>query len=226
MTIIYNYNFAILILTIIYFYISTQNISILLSIIIIIIIGYYYNYKIKEYELSQSHNYEGKIKKLNNDIIKKTINQTSNYYLKQIPIKIKFTDKDNVLFELIHNIRFIKVFDEAKYLLILTQIEELMKIYIYILAKRYKIENHFQTFIELRTNIIKELYSIYVIIPLKLKYIYNLNPFEVIKSSINEFIKHSRHMIMVLEQFGKNEGIYYLMDTKYKPYEKNSYEVY
>ena len=50
-----------------------------------------------------------------------------------------------------------------------------MKIYIFILADRYDIYDYFTTFIDLRTTIIKELYSLYIITPIKLTYIFNIN---------------------------------------------------
>ena len=50
---------------------------------------------------------------------------------------------------------------------------------------------------------------------------------EDIKESINEFMKHSRKMIIIIENYGfKHKGLYYLEDTKYKAYEKNNLEVF
>ena len=95
------------------------------------------------------------------------------------------------------------------------------------LGDRYDINIHFSTFILLRNSIIKELYSIYIIIPDKFIYIYNINPFLEIKKTIYEFMKHSRKMIIIIEKYAFNKkGIKYLEDTKYKAYQKNNNEVF
>ena len=95
------------------------------------------------------------------------------------------------------------------------------------LGDRYDIRIYFKTFLHIRTTIIKELYSIFIIIPQKLKYTYNLNPFEEIEKTIKEFIKYSRKMIIIIEKYAfNNKGIYYLEDTQFKPYDNNNLEVY
>jgi len=223
----YNYYFAIFILALIFFFLSNKNLSILLSIIIIIIIGYYYFYNINIYDENLKSTFKNKLNTLNNDIKDKKSIIDINYFLNKFPIQIRYLNNDKYLIELILNIRFIKLFDEAKYSKLLLLFENFMKIYIFILADRYNIQDYFSTFIDIRTTIIKELYSIYIIIPIKLKYIYNINTFLIIKETIQNFIKYSRKMILILENYGfKEKGLYYLQDTKYKPYDKNNLEVY
>jgi hypothetical protein len=98
----------------------------------------------------------------------------------------------------------------------------------FILADRYDINKYFTTFLLLRNTIIKELYSIYLILPLKMKYYYGFDSFNEIKISIANFIEYSRKMITILERYGYQEKkVYYLDDTKYKAYENNNInEVY
>lgn len=224
---IYNYYFAIFILALLFFIISNKNVSILLSIIIIIIIGYYYFTKINEYDEGIKTSFKNKLSKLNGDIKDKQSILDENYEINKFPIELKYLNNDKFLIELILKIRFIKIFDDAKYTKILLLFENFMKIYIFMLADRYEINDYFSTFLQLRQTIIKELYGIYVVIPMKLKYIYNVNSFETIKDNIQKFIKHSRKMILIIENYAfKHKGLYYLQDTKYKPYEKNDLEVF
>ena len=224
---IYNYYFAILILALLFFIISNKNVSILVSIIIIIIIGYYYFNKINEYNVEIKTNFNNKILKLNNDIKDKEHIIDDNYIINKFPVELKYLNNDKKLIELILKIRFIKIFDDAKYTQIILLFENFMKVYIFMLADRYDINDYFTTFLELRKSIIKELYSIYVTIPMKLKYIFNINSFNILKETINDFMKHSRKMILIIENYGfKHKGLYYLQDTKYKPYEKNDLEVF
>lgn len=224
---IYNYYFAILILSLLFFFISNKNVSILLSIIIIIIIGYYYFFKINENNEAIKTNFKNKIIKLNDDIKDKISIIDENYYINKFPIELRYLNNDKYLIELILNIRFIKIFDDAKYTKILLLLEKFMKIYIFMLADRYDISDYFTTFLQIRQTIIKELYASYIIVPMKLRYIFNVNTFQTIKETIENFIKHSRKMILIIENYGyKHKGLYYLQDTKYKPYEKNYLEVF
>lgn len=226
--IIYNYYFAIFILSLIFFYISTKNTSILLAIIIIIIIGYYYFNKINVYNNIQSNILENKIKTINSDIKNREVINNENYYLKKFPVAIKYLKYDEYLIELLLNIRFLQVFDDGKYTNLILLTEKLMKLYIFMLGDRYDINIYFNTFTSLRTSIIKELYSIYIIVPDKFIYIYEINPFDEIKKTIYNFIRHSRIMLITIENYAynNNKDIYYLEDTKYKPYEKNNLEVF
>lgn len=225
--IIYNYYFAIFILTLVFFYISTKNTSILLAIIIIIVIGYYYFNKIDIYDNLKSNILENKIKTINSDIKHREIIHNENYYLKKFPIAIKYLKYDEYLIELLLNIRFLQVFDNGKYTNLILLIEKLMKLYIFMLGDRYDIDIYFNTFTSLRTSIIKELYSIYIIVPDKFIFIYKINPFDEIKKTIHNFMHHSRRMLITIENYAYNyKNIYHLEDTKYKPYEKNNLEVF
>jgi len=222
--IIYNYYIAILILAIFFYLISNKNPSILLAIIIIIIIGYYYFNYIYKYNDELKTTYENKIKLIENEIVEQN---RPEYDIKIFSKEIKYLDKDNYLVEILLNVRFIKIFDSSKWGALILLFEKLMKYYIYILSDRYDINIHFQTFLNLRTTIIKELYSSFVIIPQKLKYIYNLNPFEELEKTIKNFIRHSRKMVIIIEKYGfLNKEVYYLQDTQFKPYDNNNLEVY
>jgi len=226
--IFYNYYIAIFILALIFFILSTKNISILLTIIIIIIIGYYYFTQIYIFDEKQITNFNNKIKLISNDIKDRENFNDENYILKIFPIVIRYLRHDDFLIELILNIRFLKVFDNAKYTNIIASLEKFMKLYIFMLGDRYDINSYFSTFLLLRNSIIKELYSTYIILPNKFIYIFNVNPFNEIKKTIYNFIKHSRKMIITIQNYAyNNKNIKYLEDTKYKPYQKNNFlEIY
>lgn len=227
--IIYNYYIAILILAVIFYLISNKNISILLSLIIIIIIGYYYFNKIYDYNKTVETNFNNKVSLIKNDIKDRETFNDENYFLNKFPVVIKYLKNDSYLIELLLNLRFIKVFDNAKYTSLIGSMEKLMKLYIFMMGDRYDISLYFGTFLSLRNSIIKELYSIYIIVPDKFIYIYKINPFDEIKKNIHDFISHTRKMIITIENYGyKNKGIKYLEDTKYKPYNlnNNSLEVF
>ena len=224
----YNYYVAIIILSIIYFLISNQNINILIAIIIILILSYLYFNKINNYNNDNKLTDENIITAINKDIKERQYLSDENYFLKKFPNEIKYLHKDKELFNIIINIRFIKRYDASKYSNIVFYVDKLYKIYMFILADRYDIKKYFNTFLLLRNTIIKEMYSIYIILPIKMKYYYGFNSFDEIKKSINNFIIYSRKMITILERYGFQEKeIFYLDDSKYKPYENNNInEVY
>lgn len=203
--------------------ISDKNVSILLSIIIVIIIGYYYFNKIYDYNKTIETNFNNKVNLIKNDIKDRDIFNDKNYILNKFPVVIKYLRNDTFLIELLLNLRFIKVFDNGKYTSLIGSMEKLMKLYIFMMGDRYDISLYFSTFISLRNSIIKDLYSIYIIIPDKFIFIYKINPFDEIKKSINDFMTHTRKMIITIQNYAyKNKGIKYLEDTKYKPFNLNN----
>jgi hypothetical protein len=219
----YNYYIAALILSLIYFIISRQSLSILISIIIIIIISYFYINRITVYDNENKTNFKNKIVKLNNDIQYRQYINDNNYYLKKFPNEIKYLINDKTLLDIVLNIRYTKRYDLEKYTNIIFHIDKLYKIYMFILSNRYDINKYFDIFIDLRNMIIREMYSIYVILPVEMKYYYGFNSFDELKKSIDTFINYSRNMIKIIERYGYQEkGVYYLKDTKYKPYENNN----
>jgi hypothetical protein len=224
---LYNYYIASLLLAIIFFLISTKNVNILISIIIVIIIGYFYFNKIYEYNDINKTTKVNLIKNLNSDIKDRKFTNDSVYYLKKFPNKILHLDKDETLLKIILNIRFIKRYDYEKYTNLINYFEKFLKIYIFILSDRYDIKQYFSIFVSLRNTIIEEMYSVFVILPQKMKNNFGFNSFDELKKSIQEFIIYSRKLITILERFGYYEKkVYYLEDTKVKPYEYNNIDVY
>jgi hypothetical protein len=208
------YYLAIFIIALLFFILSKKNEKTLLSIIIIIIIGFYIFKNIK----TKNNN---TVKILNNDIKnRKEINDT-NFLLKEFPYKLKYLVKDEKLMNIIMNIRFIKKFDIEKYTNIINYMDKFMKIYIYILIDRYEIKDYFGSLIDMRKTILEEFYSIFLIIPKNLTYIYNINSYKEIYKSLDEFNLYSKNMINTVERYGKLEkNVSYLEDTYYTPYDE------
>ena len=75
------------------------------------------------------------------------------------------------------------------------------KVYMYILAERYQCQSYIETFLDLRTNILEIMYQFYIVVPIDFKHIYGVSPYNEIKTSIHDFLKLSRTMIEVLENF-------------------------
>lgn len=223
----YNYYVAILIISLIFFIISGNEVKILLSIIIIIIISYYYFTKINDFNNINIENQKNIIKNMNSDIKKRKYINDDNFYIKKFNKNIRYLMNDQHLLNIILNIRFTMKYDYEKYTNIINYIDHFYKIYMYILSNRYDISVYFSSFLSLRDTIIKEMYSIYIILPMKMENYYGFNSFDELKKSIEDFIKYSRKLIIILERYAKVEkNIYYLEDSKYKYKELNSYMKY
>lgn len=217
------YYIIILILALVFFLISYRDIRTLVSIIIIIIIGYYlYSY----YEKISQDDYNN-IKNKNDLLTKKISGRkellSDNYIIEKFPNTIKYLIKDEKLVEIIFNIEFIKVFDNGKYLDIINYMDKFMKIYIYILTDRYNSKDYFSSLIDIRQSILEMLYSCFIIIPEKVKYIYGLNTYKELYDNINLFAKYSSKMINIVKKYSILEKkIIFLEDTKIRAYNKTN----
>jgi len=64
------------------------------------------------------------------------------------------------------DLRFVRVFDKARYGDLLLFMDKLQKTYMYILAGRYEVQSYVGTFQDLRESVSEILYSLYFAVPL------------------------------------------------------------
>ena len=127
---------------------------------------------------------------------------TNNYYVKNNPNKgLEYLKNNETLLKIVKDLAFVKTFDAQKYNEMCIYMNSYQKVYMYILAERYLASSYIQTFLDLRENILEILYQYYVVVPQHLKHIYGVSPYEKIEKNVNEFLKLSRTMIEVLENF-------------------------
>lgn len=127
---------------------------------------------------------------------------TNNYYVKNNPNKgLEYLKNNENLVKIVKDLSFVKTFDAQKYNEMCVYMNSYQKVYMYILAERYLASSYIHTFLDLRENILEILYQYYVVVPQHLKHIYGVNPYEKIEKNVNEFLKLSRTMIEVLENF-------------------------
>jgi hypothetical protein len=147
---------------------------------------------------------------------------TNNFYIKETSKSLKYLLKNNEMISIIQNIQFVKKFDKTRYTNIITTMDKLMKVYIYILADRYDVNTHLPIFIDLKTDILEIFYSFIFVIPEKFKHIYGFDPYNEIHKSRDKFIQITNNMLFVLRNYGKIEKKHvYINFEKYRPYEKN-----
>lgn len=143
---------------------------------------------------------------------------SSNFMVKKFP-KLRFIYNNSQLMRIATDLRFVRIFDTARFGDLVIHMEKLQKVYMYILSGRYYPPSYISTFIDLRSSVLEILYGLVHIVPGVLKHTYGLDPYATIQSNIDDFTALSRKMLSVLRAFAKDRG-YNIPDTYFHPYEK------
>jgi len=194
----------------------------LLSIIIIISIYIYIDSNIKQNISSKNSEDIIKEESLVNEIKDVKEVDTENFYINKSNKKVKFLIKNKEFVNIIYNIRFIKKYDNSRYTKMIIFMDELMKIYIYILSDRYDLNTYLPIFTDTKDNIIEIFYSLVFVIPEKFKHTYGFVPQVEIDKSLDDFRIKIKYMLNVLINYGKvNKNNVYINIDRYKPFERN-----
>lgn len=218
----YYFHYYIIIITVIFFILAKLNTERLLAIIIVGFLFYYFNSIIQEQnKLLENSKTKSKLN-IKNDVQDKKEIATNNFYVKETSKALKYLLKNQQLIGIIQNIQFVKKFDKTRYTNMITNMDKIMKVYIYILSDRYDVNSHLPIFTDLRSDILEIFYSFIFVIPDKFKHIYGFDPYEQIHKSRDDFIRISNNMLQIMQNYGKIEKQQvYINFEKYKPYEKN-----
>jgi hypothetical protein len=219
---LYDYYFYFIVIALIFYFLKTLKSGVLLSILITIIIYYYIDANIQEKHMQIKNDQEKSKDNVKNDVKDLKELGSSNFYVKEIPKKLKFLTQNKELMDIIYNIRFVKKFDKTKYVKCLSYMDKLMKVYIYILADRYDVNDYLPIFNDLKSDILEIFYSFIFVVPDNFKHIYGFEPYNEIEKSTEDLLKCINKMISILQNYaiiGKKK--YYINNQKIKPYEKN-----
>jgi hypothetical protein len=190
--------FIILFISIVFYQLTQSSEKIIMSMLLISIwvLAFYYYYNINKTTLPVSIQEDKKTLPKGKEI------STDNYYVKNNPKKgLEYLKNNETLVKIINDLAFVKTFDSQKYNEMCVYMNAYQKVYMYILAERYLPSSYVPTFLDLRENILEILYQYYVVIPQHFKHIYGVSPYEKIEKNVHEFLKLSRTMIEVLENF-------------------------
>lgn len=209
----YTYILVLLLATIFYFLKFIDKKSIL-SLIIILIIGYILYNQIINKENNNTNNQLSFQGKIDDKILNLDKSLSSNIYdLNIVPKKLKYISNDEILVSIIKNLYFLEKINKTRYAELLTNLDKLMKIYIFILNDIYDVKYYIKNFIDIRDNIISLLQSYLNFTNLNKKY------YDIVNKNLHFFIFRSRKMISILENYAKYEKkIFHLDDTIIKPY--------
>lgn len=203
---------------ILYYQLSTSSMKTLMSILLMamfVAVVFYYVFKTNQKNVATKKQTEQQVVK---SLEGRKELASPAYPMKTFNGKIKYLPKNAIFMDIVQDLRFIRVFDKARYGDLILHLDKLQKVYMYILARRYSCEQHIPVFVDLRDYVSELLYSLYVVVPEALKHTYGINPHNTIEKNVNEFTAVSRRMLEILKAFCKDEGVYY-PEMLPRPYE-------
>jgi len=163
---------------------------------------WYYLQTIQKQKQETSLSKEKILDEENKDLLKHPEIQSNVYSIKAAPKKgLIYLKENKVLMDLAQDVVFVKTFDRQKYQELLVYLNQYQKIYMYVLAERYPCQSYVPTFLDVRESILEILYQCYLVVPSQFKHIYGFDPYQVLEKNIHLFLKLSRTMIEVLENF-------------------------
>lgn len=197
--------FLLLLMTVFFYQFQRAELKTLISLLLItawgVIIWYYLQYRVKQEKKEETQSET--VLNLEHDVMMKNPEINSNYYpIKGAPKKgWTYLKENKTLMEIAKDLVFIKTFDRQKYQWMLVQMNQYQKVYMYILAERYPCQSYIANFIDIREGLLEVMYQFYLVVPSHFKHIYGVHPYKVLEKNIETFIKLSRTMIEVLENF-------------------------
>jgi hypothetical protein len=190
---------------ILFFQIQQASVKTLLSMLLITawlgVLWYYLQYKGKKLD-SRDKQEKQILDKENTERLETPEIVSHNYYVKTAPKKgLSYLKKNELLMKMAQDLIFVRTFDAQKYQEMLVFMNHYQKVYMYILAERYPCQSYVPTLLDLRENILEIMYQYYLVVPKTFKHIYGVDPYAVIEKNIHLFLKLSRTMLEVLENF-------------------------
>ena len=126
------------------------------------------------------------------------------YDVSRIPHQgLKYVAGNKDFVAIINDLNFVKIFDKSRYLDLVVHMDKLQKNYVFTLSKRARSRDNVPIFVDLRDAVLEILYSLYLIVPPKLRHTYGIHPYNVIRENIRRFHAHTDRMLQVLHNFNK-----------------------
>lgn len=204
------YIYGILLFGAILFYqLRHQDIVILLALLIISLWGYvgYQHWKQNQDILKTSKE---------SDIEKITTIPTQAYQNKSLPnnvVDLQFLPKKNTRYlqknphfiQILSDLRFLQLYDKYRYYDLVFAMDRYQKTYMYMLTRRYRIQDAIQSFYDLYDRILEIMYSYTVSTPVRMRHTYGINPYERIHINIDTFMGIGRTMTDILRNYSEIE---------------------
>jgi hypothetical protein len=118
---------------------------------------------------------------------------------------LRYLRQSDALLSIAKNVVIARMFDKARYADMLLYMNHLQKVYMYILDGRYHPKDFLPIFHDLRESVLEVLYSMYFVVPKKLKHVYGVDPYSVLRESTQQFTVLTREMLNVLHNYAKKQ---------------------
>lgn len=195
-----------------YHFIRQADTNTLLSMIVIGVIGYVIYGYIRETELNSTTTHNAIVKTLNDEGIRRagTLNEShannvSIPYFSRTGKGFKYLAKNKILVQIVKDLEVMRIFNRGAYADLILLMDTFNKTYTYILTNRYDAEAYIPIFVDLGDDILENLYQLILVLPLKFKHVYGIDPRELTQKNIDRFILLRRTMTQVLESYAKKE---------------------
>lgn len=133
--------------------------------------------------------------------------------------KIKHVLQNPELLAILQDLRFVRIFDKARYADLILYMEKFQKTYMYVLAGRRSCSTNVATLSDLRDGILELLYSFVHVVPEILRHSYDLDPPRVVQRNIENFTAVSRRMMEVVYSYCESQGQPRTQTIAPRPYE-------
>lgn len=133
--------------------------------------------------------------------------------------RLRFLPKNPALAAIAHDLRFVRIFDKARYADLLLYMEKFQKTYMYVLGDRYDLRSYTGTLMDLRDTISETLYSLVFAVPATFRHTYGFLPYPILQRNIEMFQALSRKMLQVTENYARARGHPYFPTIGPRPYE-------
>ena len=145
---------------------------------------------------------------------------------KEFPKKgFKFIAENQVFVEIIEDIRVLKLFDKTRYQDIVLLMDNLQKIYMYILAGRYDPTSYIATFADTKKALIEHFYGMVFSLPSEFKHVYGVDPNDLMKRNIDKIQTTTSTMSYVLKSFAtKTAGLPHVPDILESPSPRDTFD--
>lgn len=164
------------------------------------------------------------ISKLESDTKDRREAVSPSFEIKRFGGKFKYLEENADFVEIAVDLRFIRIFDKARFGDLLIHMDKMQKVYMYILSGRYDPVLYISTFIDLRQATTEIMYSFYLVVPQQLQHTYGIDTYAELKRNVNRFTVATRKMLYVLYAFAKAQG-HHVSDEYLHPYEHSRINV-
>jgi len=117
---------------------------------------------------------------------------------------LKYVGGNRELVDIINDLDFVNIFDKARYQDMIIHMDKLQKVYAYVLSQRTPVRMGVPVFVDLRDAVLEILYSMYLVVPTKLRHTYGIQPYDTLRNNVRRFHALSDRMLTILRNFSRD----------------------